>query len=103
MLAVQAEGCAVTTFEGISAPGAMHPLQESFWTHHGLQCGFCTPGMVLTALELLADDPAPSRETVRERISGNLCRCTGYQSIVDSIMAVADPTDGPSGDGPQDR
>jgi carbon-monoxide dehydrogenase small subunit len=92
MLAVQADGESITTVEGLSDGSEMHPLQESFWKCHGLQCGFCTPGMLLTACELLADDPDPSEEQIRERISGNLCRCTGYQFIVDAIKDAAGRT-----------
>jgi carbon-monoxide dehydrogenase small subunit len=89
MLAVQADGESITTVEGLSDGSELHPLQESFWKCHGLQCGFCTPGMLLTACELLADNPDPSEEQIRERISGNLCRCTGYQFIVDAIKDAA--------------
>jgi carbon-monoxide dehydrogenase small subunit len=88
MLAVQADGVEITTVEGL-ANGELHPLQEAFWKHHGLQCGFCTPGMLATACELLKDNPDPTDEQIREGISGNLCRCTGYQFIVDSIRDAA--------------
>ena len=87
--AVQADGCAVRTVEGLGRVGHLHPLQQAFWEKHGLQCGFCTPGMLMTAEELLARNPDPSREQVREAISGNLCRCTGYETIVDAILAAA--------------
>ncbi len=88
--AVMADGAEITTIEGLGKIDDMHPLQEAFWEKHGLQCGFCTPGMLLTALELLHDNPSPTVDEVREAISGNLCRCTGYQTIVDSVMAAAE-------------
>jgi len=90
MLAVQANGCEITTVEGI-APDAktLHPLQEAFRKHHGLQCGFCTPGMLTTLLEFLRDSPDPTEAEVRIAISGNLCRCTGYQGIVDAALDAA--------------
>jgi carbon-monoxide dehydrogenase small subunit len=90
MLAVQADGRAVTTVEGIAAAdGTLHPLQQAFKDAHGLQCGFCTPGMLTTLLELLRDNPDPSESEVRVAISGNLCRCTGYQAIVDATLLAA--------------
>jgi aerobic carbon-monoxide dehydrogenase small subunit len=90
MFAVQAEGSSVTTVEGLQADdGSLHPLQEAFAAHHGLQCGFCTPGMLMTALHLLERNPAPDRRTIREELSGNICRCTGYQGIVDAIESLA--------------
>jgi len=89
MFGVQARGTAITTIEGIGAPGALHPLQQAFHEQHGLQCGFCTPGMVLTALELLRRNPNPSRGEIEEGMSGNLCRCTGYAGIIDAIEAAA--------------
>ena len=89
MLAVQAEGAHVTTIEGVSPAKGLTPLQESFRRHHGLQCGFCTPGMVLTLHALFARDPTPSREAIVEVISSNLCRCTGYQSIVEAALDLA--------------
>ena len=90
MLAVQANGREVTTVEGIaSADGALHPLQEAFRKHHGLQCGFCTPGMLTTLVEFLRDNPNPTADEVRIAISGNLCRCTGYQGIVDAALDAA--------------
>jgi aerobic-type carbon monoxide dehydrogenase small subunit (CoxS/CutS family) len=87
--AVQADGCDVRTVECLGRIGNLHPLQQAFWEKHGLQCGFCTPGMLMTAEELLAGNPDPSREQVRDAISGNLCRCTGYETIVDAILAAA--------------
>ena len=90
MLAVQANGREVTTVEGIAAAdGTLHPLQQAFKDLHGLQCGFCTPGMLTTLVELLNDNPDPSEAEVRVAISGNLCRCTGYQAIVDATLAAA--------------
>jgi aerobic carbon-monoxide dehydrogenase small subunit len=87
----QADGAEVTTIEGlVGADGALHPLQEAFRQHHGLQCGFCTPGMITRAWRLLQENPAPSEEEIRFGISGNLCRCTGYQNIVKAIRAAAD-------------
>jgi carbon-monoxide dehydrogenase small subunit len=89
MFAVQADGASITTVEGLGTPSKMHPLQEAFREKHGLQCGFCTPAMLVTALELLDHDPNPSRDDIREAVSSNLCRCTGYQNIVDSIEYAA--------------
>ena len=86
MLAVQADGQEITTIEGIApSEDEMHPLQEAFRDNHGLQCGFCTPGMLTTLIEFLGDNPDPTEQEVREAISGNLCRCTGYQGIVDAV------------------
>ena len=87
--AVQADGQAITTVEGLVGNGEMHPLQEAFWEKQGLQCGYCTPGMLLRASEILTENPDPSREEVKEAISSNLCRCTGYAFIVDSILEAA--------------
>ncbi len=89
VLAAQADGANLTTIEGLSTGEAMHPVQQAFWEHHGLQCGFCTPGMVLTAVALLEENPAPSEAEIREALSGNLCRCTGYQNIVRAVRAAA--------------
>ena len=89
VFAVQADGCEVTTIEGLARDGALHPLQEGFWEEHGLQCGYCTPGMIMSAANLLADNPKPSEEQIREGISGNFCRCTGYQHIVNAIQHAA--------------
>lgn len=86
MLAVQAQGRSIETVEGLASDGELHPLQKSFQRHHGLQCGFCTSGMLLTSLALLRDSPNPTRDQAREAISGNLCRCTGYETIVDAIV-----------------
>ena len=90
MLAVQADGKSIETVESLAdADGKRHPLQDAFITHHGLQCGYCTPGMLMTLLELLRGNTDPSEATVREAISGNLCRCTGYQGIVDAALTAA--------------
>ncbi|HEY8167101.1 MAG TPA: (2Fe-2S)-binding protein [Candidatus Limnocylindrales bacterium] len=89
MLAVQADGSAVTTIEGLAPEGGLHPLQQAFWEKHGLQCGFCTPGMIMAATDLLAHDPDPSDEAIRHAIEGNYCRCTGYQNIVAAIREAA--------------
>ena len=94
MFAVQAEGAQVRTVEGLGSADDMHPLQEAFWEKHGLQCGFCTPGMLMAAVELLENAPAPSVEDIREAISGNLCRCTGYQTIVEAVQAAAERMQG---------
>jgi aerobic-type carbon monoxide dehydrogenase small subunit (CoxS/CutS family) len=89
MLAVQADGAEITTVEGLMRDGRLHPLQEAFREHHGLQCGFCTPGMLLTALDLLRANPTPSEADVREGVSAVLCRCTGYHGIVKAVQAAA--------------
>ena len=89
VLAVQADGSEVTTIEGMGQEGSLHPLQEAFWANHGLQCGYCTPGMIMAAADLLERDPDPSEHDVREALAGNLCRCTGYQNIVKSVLAAA--------------
>jgi len=88
-LAVQCEGQAITTIEGIGTAEALHPLQAAFWEKHGLQCGFCTPGMILTAVDLLARNPDPSEQEIRHGLEGNYCRCTGYQNIVAAIQSAA--------------
>ena len=89
IFAVQADGSAVTTIEGLAKDGQLHPLQQGFWEEHGLQCGYCTPGMIMSAANLLADTPLPSEQEIREGISGNFCRCTGYQHIVNAIQFAA--------------
>jgi carbon-monoxide dehydrogenase small subunit len=89
MLAVQAEGATVTTIEGLADGEQMHPLQEGFWERHGLQCGYCTPGMIMSAVGLLAENASPSSDEIRHGIEGNLCRCTGYHNIVKSIEYAA--------------
>ena len=89
LLAVQADGREVTTIEGIAADGQMHPIQDAFHRNHGLQCGYCTPGMIMAAASFLQENPNPTDEQVRESLEGNLCRCTGYQNIVKSILDAA--------------
>jgi len=91
MLAMQAEGAEIVTIEGIAEPdGTLHPMQEAFHQHHALQCGFCTPGMVISAIDLLNNTPKPTEREIREQLDGNLCRCTGYHNIVKAIAAVAE-------------
>jgi aerobic carbon-monoxide dehydrogenase small subunit len=89
VLAVQADGAEVTTIEGLGEDSGLHPLQEAFWEHHGLQCGYCTPGMIMAAADLLERNPHPSEEDVRHALEGNLCRCTGYHNIVEAVMAAS--------------
>jgi aerobic carbon-monoxide dehydrogenase small subunit len=89
MLAVQADGSEVTTVEGLAHNGTMHPVQEGFWECHGLQCGYCTPGMMITAIQLLERNASPSRDEIRHALDGNLCRCTGYSHIIDAIEHAA--------------
>ena len=89
MLAVQADGGEVTTIEGVGRDGTLHPMQQAFHENHALQCGYCTPGMIMQAIDLLGDNPDPTEEEVREGIEGNLCRCTGYQNIVRAVQAAA--------------
>jgi carbon-monoxide dehydrogenase small subunit len=89
LFAVQADGCEITTVEGLEQEGKLHPVQEGFWQEHGLQCGFCTPGMMMTSVALLKEKPDPSEDEIRFAISGNLCRCTGYVNIVKSIQYAA--------------
>lgn len=89
VLAVQADGAEVTTIEGLACQGRLHPVQEAFWECHGLQCGYCTPGMILASLELLGKNPKPSREQVAHGLDGNLCRCTGYSHIIDAVQSAA--------------
>ena len=86
MLAAQADGAQITTIEGLAQDGQLHPLQEGFWEKHGLQCGFCTPGMILAAYDLLQQNPNPSDDEIRHGLEGNLCRCTGYQNIVRAVQ-----------------
>ncbi len=89
MFAVQADGAEITTIEGLARDGKLHPLQEAFWEEHGLQCGFCTPGMLFSALELLQDNPRPTDQEIREGIAGTICRCTGYHHIVQAVKSAA--------------
>jgi carbon-monoxide dehydrogenase small subunit len=101
MLAVQADGAAITTIEGMEQGGKLHPLQQAFWDQHGLQCGFCTPGMIMQSAWLLGENPDPSEHEIREGISGNFCRCTGYVNIVKAIQQAATElrADAPAGAG----
>ncbi|MBV9936276.1 MAG: (2Fe-2S)-binding protein, partial [Actinobacteria bacterium] len=92
MLAVQADGHEITTIEGLAGAEGLHPLQAAFREHHGLQCGYCTPGMVMAAASLLRENPAPSEAEVRAALEGNLCRCTGYHNIVKAVLAAAGST-----------
>ncbi len=89
MLAVQADGASITTIEGMGSGDRLHPLQAAFWEKHGLQCGFCTPGMIMAAADLLARNPNPSDEEIRHGLEGNLCRCTGYHNIVEAVKSAA--------------
>ena len=89
MFAVQADGANVTTIEGLAADGKLHPMQEAFWNEHGLQCGFCTPGMILASKQILERNPHPTEEEIRHGLAGNVCRCTGYQHIVNAVKAAA--------------
>ena len=89
MLAVQADGADITTIEGLAKGGQMHPMQQAFMENHGLQCGYCTPGMVMASISLLKENPNPTEEDVRVGLEGNLCRCTGYHNIVKSVLAAA--------------
>ena len=92
--AVQADGAQVTTIEGLATDGNLHPMQEAFWNNHGLQCGFCTAGMIMSAVEFLERNPHPTAEQVRQGLEGNLCRCTGYHNIVKSVLAAAEAMGG---------
>ena len=96
-LALQADGTSVTTIEGLAGEGELHPLQQSFWDNHGLQCGYCTPGMILAAVGLLQDNPTPSEEEIRKGLKGNLCRCTGYHNIVKAVHAASQAMAGQEG------
>jgi carbon-monoxide dehydrogenase small subunit len=98
VLAVQADGSSVTTVEGMARDGELHPLQKAFWENHGLQCGFCTPGMIMSAADLIDRNPDPSDDEIRHAIEGNFCRCTGYQNIVASIKAAAGEMRQPAGE-----
>jgi carbon-monoxide dehydrogenase small subunit len=90
VLAVQADGHSVTTIEGLAPKGMLHPVQRAYWEEHGLQCGFCTPGMILSTVALLADVPDPDEATIRHELEGNLCRCTGYHNIVNAVRAASE-------------
>ena len=89
MLAVQAAGASITTIEGMASDGTLHPLQTAFWEQHGLQCGFCTPGMIMTTADLLSRNPNPTEDEIRHALEGNICRCTGYHNIVKAVQAAA--------------
>jgi carbon-monoxide dehydrogenase small subunit len=89
MLAVQADGSEITTIEGLVTNGDLHPMQEGFWEHHGLQCGYCTPGIIMAATQIVDRNSSPSREEIRHGLEGNLCRCTGYQHIVEAVEYAA--------------
>ena len=99
MFAVQADGHEILTVEGLASGGTLHPIQQAFWDQHGLQCGFCTPGMMLTATALLKRNPNPSEAEIREGLSGNLCRCTGYQNIVKAVQQAAETLRQPAATG----
>ena len=90
LLAVQADGAQITTIEGLAKDGKLHPIQEAFWEKHGLQCGFCTPGMIMSAAQILQRNPNPSETEIRHQLEGNLCRCTGYHNIVKAIQYAAE-------------
>ena len=90
VLAVQADGSEVTTIEGLASDGQLHPVQEALWEHHGLQCGYCTPGMIMAGADLIAKNPDPTEHEVREALAGNLCRCTGYHNIVKAVLAASE-------------
>lgn len=89
VLAVQADGSSVTTIEGLAENGNLHPMQQAFWDHHGLQCGYCTPGMIMAAAKLVENNPTITEEEIRHGLEGNICRCTGYENIVKSVKAAA--------------
>ena len=93
VLAVQADGCEITTIEGL-ANGEYHPMQQAFWDNHGLQCGFCTPGMIISCVDLLSTNPQPSEDEIRHGLEGNLCRCTGYHNIVRAVQTAAETMNG---------
>ena len=99
ILAVQADGAEVTTIEGMGTEDNLHPLQEAFWNNHGLQCGYCTPGMIMASAGLLAENPNPSEDEVRHALEGNLCRCTGYHNIVKAVLDAASKSDAQAGVG----
>jgi len=96
LFAVQADGSSVVTIEGLAKDGVLHPVQEGFWEEHGLQCGYCTPGMIMSAVNLLNDRPQPTEREIREGIAGNFCRCTGYQHIVNAIQHAAERASAPA-------
>ncbi len=93
-LALQADGAEIMTIEGLASNGDLHPMQQAFWDNHGLQCGYCTPGMIMAAVKLIESNPSPSDDEIRHGLEGNLCRCTGYQNIVRSVKAAAEVMEG---------
>lgn len=93
-LAVQADGAEITTIEGLASNGDLHPMQQAFWDNHGLQCGYCTPGMIMAAVKLIESNPSPTESDIRHGLEGNLCRCTGYQNIVRSVKAASKAMEG---------
>ncbi len=97
MFAVQADGAEITTIEGLAKDGELHPVQKAFWENHGLQCGYCTPGMIMASLDMLKNNPNPTEEEIRHGLEGNFCRCTGYHNIVKSIKAAAVSMQGSAG------
>jgi aerobic carbon-monoxide dehydrogenase small subunit len=99
MFAVQADGAEITTIEGLASNGELHPVQQGFWEHHGLQCGYCTPGMIMAGAQILSRNPNPSQDEIRHGLEGNLCRCTGYQHIVEAIQYAAGKMKGQSATG----
>ena len=101
VLAVQADGSTMLTVEGLAKDGQLHPIQEAFWEEHGLQCGFCTPGMMITSLQILERNPQPTEAQIRHGLEGNLCRCTGYQHIVNSVQAAAKKMQGQAAEQPR--
>ena len=103
VLALQADGAEVTTIEGLAGENGLHPIQQAFWDHHGLQCGFCTPGMILTAVEILERNPEAGDSEVRHGLEGNICRCTGYQNIVKAIVAAGAREEAGAGDSAADN
>jgi carbon-monoxide dehydrogenase small subunit len=98
MFAVQADSARITTIEGLAANGVMHPVQEGFWEHHGLQCGYCTPGMIMSGAQILERNPNPTQDDIRNGLEGNLCRCTGYQHIVEAVQYAANKARAATGD-----
>ena len=94
MFAIQADGAEITTIEGLATNGELHPMQKAFWENHGLQCGYCTPGMIMASLDMLKNNPNPTEEEIRHGLEGNFCRCTGYHNIVKSVKAAAESMQG---------
>ncbi len=94
MFAIQADGAEITTIEGLATNGELHPMQKAFWENHGLQCGYCTPGMIMASVDMLKNNPNPTEEEIRHGLEGNFCRCTGYHNIVKSVKAAAESMQG---------